>query len=694
MIDLKNDTHSWSQLFNSENTFLLEELMSYHSFYSNCLRRAKALNLDHSKIISININNTYEDLELLFALWMCKKTVVLHSSLTPVHERKEKDQLLGAKLLSEIYKKEEVVEDSISLNQVACYIFTSGSTSRPKAIPLSFKNLFFSANNFNQHYKVKEDQFLPITLPLYHVGGLLIALRSLLEKSHTQVLTPGKLKSDHFTKSPDFLSVVPLQMDRILEDTKELKFFKNTSFILGGAKASIKTLKALEKNKLLTSTTYGMTETSAMCMATELTTELEVLKTVGKPFAGIKVSISADKKISITGDCVTPLFLNHTIATNDLASVQNNGNYEIHGRADSTFISGGENINPQEIEDTLNILGIIRPSIVGVKDEVLQKKAVLFHQTDKDELEVREICRKNLHPHKIPKHIFPYPEFSLSGIKVKKALLEDLAQHYIQLEKSKEFFPLTYAGDPRNSWIVFIHGFMGRKEDWSEVFSELARDFFVIGIDCPGHGENNIKEPFSLADFQSDFKKFSDCLEHDFSLVGYSQGGRLALGITLLELPQITSLILESASAGIEDEMEKERRYKSDQTMFKNIHSTSALASFLEYWYKNSIFGELSNHKNFNKVIESKLNHDPFQWQQALNTFSVGRQENYRAHMKKIGHIPKMTIIGALDHKYLAQAKELEMKFKYEFVSIKNVSHNTHFENPTAFCQAIREFLQ
>lgn len=693
MINLKTKTHSFKELFHSSNTFLLDEQMSYESFFLNCKERARGLNLDTTSTISITIDNSYIDLELLFALWLCGKSVVLHSNTTPALERTKKDQSLGAKKLSDIYNSEKIISNDFNLESVACYIFTSGSEDTPKAIALSFKNLFFSASNYIDFYKIREDHFLPITLPLYHVGGLLICLRALLAKAPTQILRPGKIESHLFKKAPDFLSVVPTQMDRILNNLDNIDFFKKTNFILGGAKSSKKTLDGISKNSITASSTYGMTETTAMCMATELTSDPEILKTVGKPFPNILVSLSKDQTIVVRGDCVAPQFEDKTIRTKDIGIINSDGNFSIEGRADDVFLSGGENINPLEIENILIDNQINSPCIVPIDDEVLQNKSVLFHDSNLNELQVREICKNALHPHKVPRHIFKLPPFAKGGIKLKKNFLKTLANTYLNLEAASEIFPSMYEGDPRNKWIILIHGFMGKKEDWVEVINILKPDHFVIAIDCPGHGENTISESFTIEDFQKDFTNFSYLLNHSFTLLGYSQGGRLALGLSLLELP-LDSLIIESASAGIEDEMERERRYKSDQTMFQKISSKNELQSFLEYWYSNSIFGEISHNPKFPGMIKSKLDHNPAQWQLALNTFSVGRQENYRYRLNKIKELEKLTITGSDDHKYLAQSKELEMKFKFKFQAIPKTSHNTHFENPTTFSEHIREFLK
>lgn len=650
---------------------------TYRSFYETALKVSKKHLVCTDQYISLCPENNETALIEILAIWIAKKTVILHAPGTPVETiQNYKDQILN---------------QNISSSPIACYILTSGSTNGPKAIPLSFNNLFFAAKGFQKHFNLSTDHYLPITLPIYHVGGLMIFIRSVYVGAKVSIHSPGSILPEDLLDRPSFMSVVPLQLERIIDCPKSLKFFKDSIFIIGGAKTSLNTLNRIEQNNILASSSYGMTETCAMVMATEVTSSSKVLRTVGRPFHGVRLELSSESTLIIKSESVSPIISNGEVRTNDQVSVVDN-NYIIEGRVDDIFISGGENINPAEIESAFISKGIDEAYIISVPDKKFGEKSILFYRSTISEADVIEISNNHLTPFKRPRHFFKIPEFSFSGIKVKKSTLKEIAPLYVKLEQAKSIFPLNYIGDPRRPWIVLLHGFMGDKHDWLQVGEELKNDFFTISIDLPGHGENHELGNCSLEEFQKDFFKFSKLLNHNFHLLGYSQGGRLALGLVLKGL-EVQSLILESASLGIVDEEEREKRYKTDLSLFKNIKNSEDLESFLTYWYENPLFGDFKNLDSFGEILEYKKNYDWSLWQESLKSFSVGIQPDYRQELSRIKSLKALTICGEKDHKYLAASMEMKTKFGFNFIKIPSASHNTHAENPTIFSKEITKFL-
>jgi 2-succinyl-6-hydroxy-2,4-cyclohexadiene-1-carboxylate synthase len=675
------------ELFENDHIFIEKENLTYRDFYKLCLENAHRIS-NKEKIVSLSVDNKLTDLIDIFSLWILNKSILLHSTATPESDRIKINKSIGAETLKkENTQFNNTISEIDEIESIACYILTSGSTDGPKPIALSFKNLMSAATNFNNFYKVTSEHYLPINLPIYHIGGLMIAIRSLFANASLDIISPGSLSNKDFRKAPNFLSVVPTQMDRILK-SDALDFFRKTIFILGGAKAPKKLLKEISNQSLFASSTYGMTETTAMCLATTPSSDIETLLTVGRPLGNTKLSFSDEETLIIESDCVSPL-LKGKIQTNDIATQDKDGNYIISGRADDVFISGGENINPLEIQETLFEAGVSDCTVVSIPDEELQEASVLFYPASFKKEEVIKACKENLHKHKVPRHFFKKNDLT-TGIKEKKSILKSLAKTLVEIEKISTDIPYICAGDPSKEWLFFIHGFMGSKEDWGSIFSNLQNDFFLIAIDCPGHGENVAKDNLTLKSFINDLNYFINNLDNTVHLIGYSQGARLALG-SVLSGAKVKSLTLESGSVGIVDENEREKRYKADLNMFLSVNSKSELLEFFEYWYSNPLFGNFSKHPTYIETIKKKLNHDPKQWQLALKSFSVGLQDNYRPYLKAID-IPKLTICGQKDHKYFAQSKELETQFDFSFEAVKDVSHNTHFEAPQEFCDIILKY--
>ncbi len=666
------------QLFIRDNNLIFAPNYTYKEFLEFSKERSQQFKSNENSEISLCVENTLEHLIDIFSIWLLNKSVILHPLGTP-------------KEIIQEYELEIKKMYQDSKEDIACYIFTSGSTSRPKPIPLTFSNLLTAADNYNKHFNITEKSYLPITLPLYHVGGLLIFFRAVSANAKISIHKPGSLKASDFSKTPSHLSVVPLQLERILDSKVELDFFKETVFVIGGAKTSLNTLKRIEDNNLNASSTYGMTESCAMIMATEVTSELEVLKSVGSPLEGVSISLSEDQTIIIKSPTISPIFKDQTIHTNDKAYFDS-GLYFIEGRVDDVFISGGENINPLEIEKVFLEEGLEDAFIIPVDDIKYGKKSFLFYRGEKSVDEVRNIAKDKLTSFKRPRHYFKIPEFAFSGIKIKKSILKEVAPMYANIDLAGDIFPFDYYGDPRKPWVVFLHGFMGDKSDWKNIVDILKLDFFCLCLDTPGHGDNNL-EYTSLSDYQKEFKEFTNILNHKFHLAGYSQGGRIAQGLVLNGL-SVESLILESTSPGIVDEEERERRYKTDLKMFKNITSKDDLRKFLIYWYENPLFGDLKNHHNFNDLLQRRSSADWNLWQKSMNIFSVGNQPDYREGLSRIAPLKAITICGENDHKYVASSMEYKTKYKFDFAKISNSSHNTHFENPKEFAKVVSNFLK
>ena len=677
------------ELFQSENIFLQNESLSYSDFYKLCLENAHAIS-NNSKIVSIQVDHTTTSLIDLISLWILGKSVIIYSNLEPEENILIRNKELNSNNIEKNNTQfNNTMDLKTDLSEVAVYLFTSGSSSKPKAIPLTFKNLFNSARNFNDFYKVNSNHYLPTTLPIFHIGGLQILIRTILSSSKTDFVKPGSFSSESFKVQPDFLSVVPLQLEKLFTNN-QIDNFKNTTFIIGGAKLANTTIKKIENNKIKASVTYGMTETTAMCMSTVVTSNSTILKTVGLPLGNTTISLTNDSRLIISSECVSPLFKNSSITTNDLAHIDEEGRYIINGRSDSVFISGGENINPSEIEEVLLDNGYPYCFLTNVEDIKLQSAGFLFFDSSYKKEDIEACCKKNLHPHKVPRYFFS-TSTNQSELKIKRSILKTRAQEISNILKLKSPIPFNCHGDPSKEWVLLIHGFTGDQNDWIDVISNLDNNFFFITIDCPGHGNFVLSQKIELNVFLSQLNTFISALSKEVHLLGYSQGARVALS-ALIHGTKVKSLILESGSVGIVDEIERETRYKSDLNLLLNIKSKNDLKDFFISWYSNSLFGNFTDSPKFKNLVLKKLEHDHKQWQLSLQTLSVGLQENFRPKLLNI-EVPKLIICGSKDHKYFAQAKELEVQYDFFFESIQDVSHNTHFETPVQFSNVVKKFI-
>lgn len=228
-------------------------------------------------------------------------------------------------------------------------IRTSGSTSTPKIAILTQKSLLANAIEAILALDLKPQDQWKLTLPLYHVGGIGIVLRSILARA-TIVLDD----------SPDIthLSFVPTQLYRFSPVYKNLK-----CILVGGA--------PIPSYPFPIHTTYGLTEMGSM-----VTLDGHLLK-------NRELKIDDKKEIWVKGATLFQGYLNEKtidgwFPTKDLGEIKD-GKLLILGRKDWMFISGGENIQPEEIENHLiSFPEILEAAVVAKEDQEYGKRPVAF----------------------------------------------------------------------------------------------------------------------------------------------------------------------------------------------------------------------------------------------------------------------------------------------------------------------------
>jgi O-succinylbenzoic acid--CoA ligase len=247
---------------------------------------------------------------------------------------------------------------SWDLEKTATHIRTSGSSGTPKIACHTFRNHVLSAQGSLVKIPLTENSCWGLTLPLYHASGLAILFRCYLSRAKI-LISKNQSRATH-------LSLVPTQLYRLLRDTASLPNLQ--TLLLGGAP-----LPSLQTpwNVL---PTYGMTE-----MSSQIVTDHTL-----HPHA--EMTIASDGEIWVRGgvlfqgylDKGLPLNSQGWFETGDLGMWKEN-KFHIIGRKDNLFISGGENIQPEEIEDAIRSYCSIEEAIViPLKDEEFGARPGVF----------------------------------------------------------------------------------------------------------------------------------------------------------------------------------------------------------------------------------------------------------------------------------------------------------------------------
>jgi long-chain acyl-CoA synthetase len=315
----------------------------------------------------------------------------------------------------------------------ALYLYTSGTTGKPKGVVLSHDNLLSNVESCQQAGKFGSNDSFLCLLPFFHTyaitGTFLLPLLSgskmvLVDRFHP--LKVLGLIQQH--KISAFLAIP--SMYRVLAATGGDFDFSSVRFpISGGEPLPTATAEAFEKRfNVPIYEGYGQTE--AAPVVTLNRPGARKIGTIGPPVPGVEVAIWDDQKrvlpvgevgeIMVRGRNVMQGYhrlsqetartvVNGWLHTGDLGKFDEDGFVVITGRKKELIISAGENIYPREIEDALAQHPKIKEvAVIGIKDEVrgeVPKAFVIPHDgAVVDEKELRAFCRERLANYKVPKY--------------------------------------------------------------------------------------------------------------------------------------------------------------------------------------------------------------------------------------------------------------------------------------------------
>jgi o-succinylbenzoate---CoA ligase len=328
----------------------------------------------------------------------------------------------------------------IPLERPATIIFTSGSTGAPKAVLHTFGNHCHSARGSNANITLRPDDRWLHSLPMYHVGGLSIVFRCLFARATVALPRPGtSLGKDIAGFGATHVSLVSTQLSRLLRDGADPGGLE--AVLMGGGPIPPTLVDEALARGLPIHTSYGLTEMASQVTTTPPGASPEELRTAGRTLPNREVSISERGEILVRGETLfagyiegegldRPLDTDGWFHTGDLGRLDEDGYLRVGGRMDNLFISGGENVQPEEIEEALcRLEGVDESVVVPVLDEEFGARPVAFVRMDAGEL--GDLARK-LEPvlprFKIPISFHPWPKDARGGMKVDRAALGKRAQ--------------------------------------------------------------------------------------------------------------------------------------------------------------------------------------------------------------------------------------------------------------------------
>jgi 2-succinyl-6-hydroxy-2,4-cyclohexadiene-1-carboxylate synthase len=254
-------------------------------------------------------------------------------------------------------------------------------------------------------------------------------------------------------------------------------------------------------------------------------------------------------------------------------------------------------------------------------------------------------------------------------------------------ERTKEQIAVSGSHDAGMSEapaLVLLHGFTNSGASWEPVVSGLGQRYRAIAPDIRGHASAASAAPVTLDAVLADIS----ALEPErFALVGYSQGGRIALHAALALPRRVTALVLIGASPGLDDELERAGRRDADERLAEQIEALS-IAEFASMWAQTPVLGGVSMDVAA-AAHEDRLRSTPQGLAAALRGLGTGALPSVWDRLGEL-RMPVTLIAGERDAKFTAVAQEMANRIPQATVTIvPGAGHAVHLERPDVVVAAI-----
>jgi len=352
-----------------------------------------------------------------------------------------------------------------SVDDCALVLFTSGTTSQPKGVQMSFRNLAAQMATFRRQYGFDAASIASNHLPLHHSDGLnqgpLLAFATgatLLRPPAVTMQSLGELLDSAYRERATHLVTVPtvlammLRLPRDYDDAFRYDDFRFLASTAGPLNEAV-WRHVEERFGVRVVNSYGLTETCIEALYCGPDENTRRIGTIGKPVDcsarivtedGREAETGERGELWLSGDNIMLGYLDQPEATaevlrdgwlrtGDLAMRDADGFYRIAGRKKSVIIRGGTNVYPEDVTAALLACpAVAQAATLGLPDDLLGERVVACvtaRHSDGPELaqRVMEHCRQTLPPEKLPNRIevLETLPFGPSG----KVELEKLRQH-------------------------------------------------------------------------------------------------------------------------------------------------------------------------------------------------------------------------------------------------------------------------
>lgn len=386
--------------------------------------------LVHKELLLLNVHLKPKEIENQLA--QLDVTTVLHS----VERREQLPNSMSTivfesleRILSDV-EAEDTFDWTFEDRDIAAIMNTSATTGQFKSVPLRWGQIRAHVQASQEVLgKTEQDNWLMV-LPLFHVSGLSILLRSLYNGTAVTILPKydeAQVLKLIESENINMMSLVPTILTQL---EPSISHHKLRVILLGGEFIPMALIDACEKKSLPIYKTYGMTETFSQSVTFSVLDYPHKRDSVGKPLPGMQVRIDnpdADGigEIHLTGPMVMTGYIDKEpidgdLNTDDIGYVDEDGFVYILNRRKDLIISGGENIYPKELEDLVYTLPSVKEcAVVPVPDPKwgqVPALFVVFHDGESMTADaILSFMTKSLAKYKVPKYVKILPALTRNG---------------------------------------------------------------------------------------------------------------------------------------------------------------------------------------------------------------------------------------------------------------------------------------
>ena len=399
------------------------------------------------------------------------------------------------------------------ISDVTLVLHTSGTTSRPKIVPLTHRNVFYSVQNIANSYALAPSDRCLNMMPLFHIHGLIGALASSLMVGASVICAPGFLPDQVMgwisDLVPTWYTAVPTIHQAILDQARRqpekvktgLRFIRSCSSSLPPQVG--RDLEASFGVPVLEA--YGMTEATHQMASNPLPPNVRKFGSVGFPTGTTNISILDDEgntlppktlgEICIRGENVMAGYENNPVAnatsfsdgwlrTGDRGFIDEDGYLFIQGRLKELINRGGEKISPREIDEVLLAHPAVKQAVAFAMPhlslgEDVAAAIVLNEGCSVSMQELRQFAASRLTDFKVPRQIVFVKEIPKGTTgKIQRIGLAEKFKAELEELKDREAVSSTTPRTPLETKLLSI---------WQRVMDiqniGIQDDFFALGGD-------------------------------------------------------------------------------------------------------------------------------------------------------------------------------------------------------------------